>query len=228
MALAGSSNGCPRGRPHPRPRQPRAGSGRRPQPDPRSGPRRDHRPDGRPLRVRERLRGEVHRGARPHRRRQRRRCAALQWPHAVRKGRVRGTAKSGLRGVDTGGTRRDAGPPPETADIGVTGGKIAAIGAPGSLAAIGAGAHRRRGRADRHPRRHRPAHPLRHADPVAGPATRIFARAAGAGQPGGALWRHHDHARFRARARRMCRCSNRSRRGSANSPAPATAITAFT
>jgi dihydropyrimidinase len=55
------------------------------------------------------------------------------------------------------------------ADIGVAGEKIVAIGAPGSLAAIGAKAHRRRGRPGRDPRRHRSACPLPLADADAGP-----------------------------------------------------------
>ena len=116
----------------------------------------------------------------------------------------------------------------ETADIGVSGGKIVAIGAPGSLAAVGAGRTVDAagqivipGGIDPHIHCGMPI--------VGGPSNEpIFARAAVAGQQGGAVWRHDDDARFRAVPAGRSRCSNRSRRGNANGRAPAIPITAFT
>ena len=86
----------------------------------------------------------------------------------------------------------------EAADIGVAGGKIVAIGAPGSLAAVGAGRTVDAagqivipGGIDPHIHCGMPI--------VGGPSERAdLRRAAVAGQQGGAVWRHDDDARFRA------------------------------
>ena len=86
----------------------------------------------------------------------------------------------------------------EPADIAVSGGKIAAIGGPGKPRRHRRRAGRRRRRPDRDAGRRRSAYPLQFADPVPRPQRGSAERAAGAGQPRRALWRHDHLARFRA------------------------------
>src|SRR5438128_12539187 len=115
----------------------------------------------------------------------------------------------------------------EPADIGVSGGKIAAIGAPGSLAPVGAarvvnaaGQIVIPGGVDPHIHCSSPIpFPGRNEDPLSAPPEQV-SRAA--------LYGGTTTLLDFAPVRRTSHCSNRSSCANGNGPAPATAITGFT